>query len=117
MRREDTTSKTYFRSSERVFRMNELWYFAAREGDQGPFLSERKARREVARFVLEQTELAKFQSGRKVKQPAQPGVLANVQSASLALEDRAMEKRAVAKRAPMTMAASQSSRPSREVMI
>lgn len=117
MRRDDTSNKTYFRSSERIFRMNELWYFASREGDKGPFLSERKARREVERFVVEQTELADFQHRRENRPAPVPGVLANVQSASLVLEDRALEKRAVAKRAAMNATAANKTEPPREIML
>ena len=65
MRSTDTDNKCYFRSSERVFRMNERWYFAAREGDQGPFDTEAVAKQEIARFVMEKQELANFQAQRE----------------------------------------------------
>ncbi len=91
MRRDDPKQKTYFRSSERVFRMNELWYFTSREGDQGPFSDEAQARSEVARYIVEKTELAAFQQNRESKSkvcklPPKRGVLANVQSANLTVE-------------------------------
>lgn len=67
MRGTDTDQgKRYFRSSERVFRMNEAWYFAAREGDQGPFRSESEAHAEKKRFCCDKTELAGFQESREV---------------------------------------------------
>ena len=65
MRRDDTEKKNYFRSSERVFRMNGAWYFATREGEQGPFASEVEALMESKRFVTEKTELAQFQRKRE----------------------------------------------------
>lgn len=65
MRKGDAKEKCYFRSSERVFRMNESWYFAAREGDQGPFRSEQEAVAEVKRFLNDKVELAKFQHDRE----------------------------------------------------
>ena len=66
MRHDDIdANKRYFRSSERVFRMNGSWYFAAREGDQGPFASERVAHDEVTRYLSEKKELANFQQARE----------------------------------------------------
>ena len=67
MRHDDTTEKSYFRSSERLFRVNSDWYFAAREGDQGPFESQQRAEKELDRYIEEQVSLHKFmQSGVKV---------------------------------------------------
>ena len=45
--------------------MNGAWFFTAREGDQGPYLSQNEADREVSRFVLEKTELENFQRQRE----------------------------------------------------
>ena len=67
MRSEDQVEQSYFRSSERIFRVNGAWYFAAREGDQGPFKTETTAVAEMARYINEQTELKDFQDGRKLK--------------------------------------------------
>ena len=114
MRRDDNAQKTYFRSSERVFRMNELWYFASREGDRGPFVSERQAQDEMAQFVLEQTELSDFQQSReKQRQP----VLAGVNSSTLTLEDHRLARRAQAKRAARESMERKAALPPREVMI
>lgn len=67
MRHNDKEEKAYFRSSERLFRVNSDWYFAAREGDQGPFDTETVAARELARYIEEQVSLQKFiKSGVKV---------------------------------------------------
>lgn len=67
MRHNDKDNKCYFRSSERVFLMNGSWYFATREGDQGPFFNEQQARAEIGRFISEKTELARFQKNREAK--------------------------------------------------
>ena len=64
MRHDDPQKKRYYRSSERVFRMNEVWFFATREGDQGPYVSQNEAEREVSRYILEKTELESFQNQR-----------------------------------------------------
>lgn len=87
MRHDDSKDGTYFRSSERIFRMNEHWYFAAREGDQGPYSSEQSARKQAAQFIAERTQLAKFQSKRVSKKEGKHAVLAGVASNSLALEE------------------------------
>ena len=65
MRRDDTDKKNFFRSPDRVFRMNAAWYFATREGDEGPFASEAQARMESERYAMEKTELAQFQRKRE----------------------------------------------------
>jgi|GEM_PF-1556174 len=57
--------KRYFRASERVFRMNEAWFFAAREGDQGPYPSEDEALMEMKRYIETQTQLRGFQNERE----------------------------------------------------
>ncbi|MEM7096837.1 MAG: DUF6316 family protein [Pseudomonadota bacterium] len=67
MRHDDTNEKSYFRSSERLFRVNSDWYFAAREGDQGPFESQHRAEKELGRYIEEQVSLHSFmQSGVKM---------------------------------------------------
>lgn len=40
-----------FRASSRIFRLNNEWYFSAREGDLGPFSSEDHAQKELDKFV------------------------------------------------------------------
>ena len=66
MTRHDDTDKDkrYFRAPERLFVINDDWYFAAREGDQGPYGSEADAQVELSRFVAAQTELGGFQQSR-----------------------------------------------------
>lgn len=70
MRQDDHEQKRYFRSSDRVFRQNGAWYFTTREGDEGPYVSEGLAQREVDRFITDMTELAAFQATRVDKQVA-----------------------------------------------
>ncbi len=43
--------RTFFRASERYFQADGMWYFAAREGDQGPYRSRKTAEREVHAFI------------------------------------------------------------------
>lgn len=59
-RRTDQEKRAYFRSSERVIRVNGAWYFASREGDHGPYRSEAQAVIEAQRYVQECVELATF---------------------------------------------------------
>ena len=52
MRRGDLDpNKVYYRSDSRTFRMNGQWFFASREGDQGPYLSEGEAALELKRHI------------------------------------------------------------------
>lgn len=66
MRRDDRKSKTYFRS-ERIFCMNGSWYFATREGEQGPFFSRTRAEDALKRFLGDKRELAAFQESRTIQ--------------------------------------------------
>jgi len=45
MRRTDPedTTRSYFRSRERVFCLNGRWFYSTREGDLGPFRSKQEA--------------------------------------------------------------------------
>ena len=49
--------KRYFRSSDRVFRQADGWYYSLREGDRGPYATEQEARGELERFIQEQKDL------------------------------------------------------------
>ena len=52
MRRGDLDpNKVYYRSDSRTFRMNGQWFFASREGDQGPYFSEGEATLELKRHI------------------------------------------------------------------
>lgn len=53
MRKNDAKEKTYFRTTDRVFQINDGWWFATREGDRGPFPSKQAAADELAGYVLE----------------------------------------------------------------
>ena len=48
--------------------MNGAWYFVTREGEEGPYPSERAAQLEVARYIQEQTDLLGFQAAREKAQ-------------------------------------------------
>jgi len=67
MRSSDKQNKSFFRTADRVYQANGAWFLAAREGDQGPFESEREARKEAARLVSEKKELAHFQASLEEK--------------------------------------------------
>ena len=58
MRYDDPKSEKvcYFRSDTRVFMQNGAWFFATREGDQGPFVSRERAFEEMARYVRVQND-------------------------------------------------------------
>ena len=53
MRKDDAKQKTYFRTKDRIFQVNGQWWFAAREGDRGPYPSRQAAADELAAYILE----------------------------------------------------------------
>ena len=55
----------YFRSSARTFQMNGSWYFAAREGEMGPFPTQKAAQLEMIRYVADREALESFQRSRE----------------------------------------------------
>ena len=67
MRRTDSpdTTRSYFRSAERVFALNGQWFFGTREGEIGPFVSREEARSEIARLIREKNDLELFQTLRE----------------------------------------------------
>jgi hypothetical protein len=48
MRKEDATSKSFFRSQDRVFQANGSWWF----GGRGPYRSRQIAQDELRKFIL-----------------------------------------------------------------
>ena len=91
MRQDDHEKKCYFRSSDRVFKMNGSWFFATREGDRGPFRSQDRAVAEMKRFIIEQVELAAFQKEREKErqQKVESGkILRSAKLELLAIDDR-----------------------------
>ena len=52
MRKTDTQERTYFRIDDRIFRANDSWWFATREGDKGPHESRREAQYWLAQFIV-----------------------------------------------------------------
>ncbi len=71
MRRGETDTKNYFRSEARIFNLNGSWYFATREGDQGPFFERDVAEREAARYASDRVTLGRFQASREAEHMAQ----------------------------------------------
>lgn len=55
----------FFRSSARTFQMNGSWYFAAREGEMGPFPTQKAAQFEMIRYVADRQALESFQRSRE----------------------------------------------------
>ena len=53
MRKSDGKEKTHFRAKDRVFQINDDWWFATRDGDRGPFASKQLAAEELANYVKE----------------------------------------------------------------
>ncbi|XOV84259.1 MAG: DUF6316 family protein [bacterium] len=96
MRQDDHEKKCYFRSSDRVFHMNGAWFFATREGDQGPFPSEACAQDEIDRFITEKTELAHFQKAREAER-ARNGPRAGQKLELVALDERPVLRKPVYK--------------------
>jgi len=56
--------KRFFRSSDRVFRQSDGWYYSAREGDHGPFRDEPAARDAIRRYVRERQLLERTPAGK-----------------------------------------------------
>ncbi|MEM6708315.1 MAG: DUF6316 family protein [Pseudomonadota bacterium] len=61
------SSKRYFRASGRTFQMNGAWYFTSREGDVGPFATQKQADIEIRRYVTDQQALCDFQRKREAR--------------------------------------------------
>ena len=57
-------NKRFFRSDDRVFRQGDGWYYSLREGDRGPFQTEKSARADLERFIHEQNDLNRLKSGK-----------------------------------------------------
>ena len=53
MRKDDAKEKTFFRAKDRVFQINDGWWFATREGDRGPFPSKKAAADELTGYMLD----------------------------------------------------------------
>ena len=64
---DDNDGKRFFRSSDRVFKQADGWYYSAREGDRGPYDTEQRARDELARFIQEQKDLKALSAGKSMK--------------------------------------------------
>lgn len=53
MRRADKQEKTYFRSADRLFQVNDSWWFGTREADRGPFKSRKEAQDALTQYILD----------------------------------------------------------------
>jgi len=97
MRRTDpeNSNKRYFRTQERVFAMNGQWYFAAREGEVGPFSTRKRALEEVARYAQERQDLESFQRARQGETEIGSGpalsIVPKEEEADLTLDDLLLE--------------------------
>ena len=79
MRRGDLDSdRRYFRSETRVLNLNGSWYFATREGDQGPYFNRVLAESEAVRYAYERESLCGFQASREAGHVARPGARRNL---------------------------------------
>jgi len=63
----EANSRNYFRTQNRLFALNGLWFFTTREGEVGPFKSRETALKEVSRFVQDKRDLARFQKNREIQ--------------------------------------------------
>ncbi len=61
---DENPKKRFFRSDDRVFRQGDGWYYSLREGDRGPFQTEKGARADLERFIHEQNDLNALKSGK-----------------------------------------------------
>ena len=69
MRLEDPrdSNKRYFRANKRVFVLNGSWFFSTREGEMGPYPTQKKAEEELNRFKAEMSDLQRFQKNRETQ--------------------------------------------------
>jgi hypothetical protein len=90
MRKNDPISqkKRFFRSNDRFFQANGHWYFAAREGDIGPFRTRDQARREAQAYIRAR-DAAATADGQKRLSVAEPTVIPGyVYRSVLSMEQR-----------------------------
>ena len=48
---DNQTSVRYFRAGDRLFRVEDQWFYATREGNEGPFASKELAERHLRSFI------------------------------------------------------------------
>jgi hypothetical protein len=96
MRRTDpeSTTRSFFRSKERVFVLNGQWFYTTREGENGPFPSRETALKEANRFVVERQDLDRFQKNREreTKLKKQPGYSWSIEPKGEIEMDLSLEK-------------------------
>lgn len=97
MRRNDpeNTSRSYFRTQDRVFAQNGQWFFASREGEVGPFATRETAMKEVSRYVQERRDLERFQKAREIqhlhRNEVSLAIMPKDEAMELSLEDLILE--------------------------
>ncbi|NKC01702.1 MAG: hypothetical protein GKR90_24815 [Pseudomonadales bacterium] len=71
---DDKGSVHLFRSEDRFFRVDDAWYYAAREQDVGPFPTLEEARMDLRRFVSSKESLdAKVTELKKLRREGNRG--------------------------------------------
>jgi hypothetical protein len=88
------TTKSYFRTQDRLFSTNGQWFFTTREGEIGPFKTRETAVKEVRRYVQERRDLDRFQKARSGEMRARAPNLAIVpkeEELDLTLDDLILE--------------------------
>lgn len=85
MRRDDTDERRHFRSTDRLFSTNTVWFFESREGDHGPYDTRQEAQAELARYVK---KMAALNPPPKSSTPEITGRLSDFKLADLQLVDK-----------------------------
>lgn len=69
MRKSDGQDKrVFFRADDRFFRIDSDWFYTTREGEQGPFASQKEAKRHLDQFVaLEAMKVNQFEKVEKIR--------------------------------------------------
>lgn len=79
MRKSDPSdvTRSFFRTNDRFFQVNGRWYFAAREGDIGPFRTRDQAHREAAAYIAARNANGRARPPRPTgpKERAEPTVI------------------------------------------
>lgn len=92
MRKTDSINqkRRFFRSNDRIFQANGQWYFAAREGDIGPFRTRDQARREAQAYIKARDAAAAGPArGQKKPSIAEPTIIPGyVYRSVLSMEER-----------------------------
>ncbi len=69
MRKSDAKDSTYFRSRDRVFCQNGMWFYQTREDDHGPFATREAAEKDLIRYIEEMSFFDGVQNGASAGSP------------------------------------------------